>query len=91
MRRPLTKRQSQILSLVRTGINVHGYAPTLNEIGMALGGLNRATIHEQISVLVAAGLLRKNALISRGLSLPDCCPCCGTVIRFDGEDRRVRA
>lgn len=43
---PLTKRQRVVLVFVGTFIGKHGFAPSLEEIGRALGLTSLATIHK---------------------------------------------
>lgn len=43
----LTERQSQILSVIREYVKTHGYAPSIREIGEAVGikSLRGVTVH----------------------------------------------
>ncbi len=64
---PLTKRQKQVLDFAATFIEKHGYAPSLEEIGRALGLSSVATVHKHLSNLQRKGLLTREW--NRGRSL----------------------
>lgn len=64
---PITKRQKQVLDFVSTFIEKHGYAPSLEEIGRALGLSSVATVHKHLSNLQRKGLLTREW--NRGRSL----------------------
>ena len=55
----LTKRQREVYEVVRDFIARHGYSPSLEEIGGALGLSSVATVHKHVSHLVDKGLLRR--------------------------------
>src|SRR5262245_62173052 len=55
----LTRRQRDVLDVIRTFIARHGYSPSLEEIGRALGLSSVATVHKHVSHLVEKGLVRR--------------------------------
>lgn len=55
----LTPRQAQILAYITEYSDIHGYAPTLQEIGEQFGLSSVATVHKHISNLVDKGYLRR--------------------------------
>jgi repressor LexA len=55
----LTRRQRDVLEVIRTFIARHGYSPSLEEIGRALGLSSVATVHKHVSHLVDKGLVRR--------------------------------
>ncbi|MBA3583785.1 MAG: repressor LexA, partial [Gemmatimonadetes bacterium] len=42
----LTRRQHEVYDYIRSFLESHGYAPSLEEIGSALGLSSVATVHE---------------------------------------------
>lgn len=56
----LTRRQAEILEFIHQFSNVHGYAPTLQEVGEKFGLSSPATVHKHISNLVEKGFLRRS-------------------------------
>jgi repressor LexA len=56
----ITPRQMQILTYIRDFREKHGFSPTLQEIGDALG-LTKVTVFEHVGVLEAKGLLLRGA------------------------------
>ncbi len=67
----LTKRQKEILDYVRSYLGEHGYAPTLQEIGVQFELSSPATVYKHVEQLVQKGYLRKAAHQGRGLQLVD--------------------
>jgi repressor LexA len=55
----LTRRQRDVLEVIRTFIARHGYSPSLEEIGQTLGLSSVATVHKHVSHLVEKGLVRR--------------------------------
>ncbi len=55
----LTRRQRDVLEVIRTFIARHGYSPSLEEIGHPLGLSSVATVHKHVSHLVEKGLVRR--------------------------------
>lgn len=55
----LTKRQSQILSLLASFIQTKGYSPSYRELMQVLGLSSPATLHKHIKNLIEQGHLKK--------------------------------
>ncbi|MBI5613957.1 transcriptional repressor LexA [Candidatus Gottesmanbacteria bacterium] len=64
-------RERQILEFISQFIQRYGYAPTLKEIGEALGMASPATVHEHIDKLRQRGFIKKLDGTARGLDLSD--------------------
>ncbi len=56
----ITPRQMQILTYIRDFRREHGYSPTLQEMGDALG-LTKVTVFEHVGALERKGLLKRGA------------------------------
>ena len=65
----LTRRQRDVLEVIRTFIERHGYSPSLEEIGRALGLSSVATVHKHVSHLVEKGLVRRAWNQNRSIDL----------------------
>ncbi|MBZ5638012.1 MAG: transcriptional repressor LexA [Acidobacteriia bacterium] len=55
----LTRRQREVLDVIREFIGTNGYSPSLEEIGKSLGLSSVATVHKHVSHLVAKGYARR--------------------------------
>lgn len=55
----LTRRQREVLDVIRDFIEANGYSPSLEEIGGSLGLSSVATVHKHVSHLVEKGLVRR--------------------------------
>ena len=55
----LTRRQREVLDVVRDLIERNGYSPSLEEIGAELGLSSVATVHKHVSHLVQTGYVRR--------------------------------
>jgi len=66
---PLTKRQTEILSFIRSFIDSNDYAPSYREIAKSLGLSSVATVAEYISVLEIKGYLTRETSSARSLQL----------------------
>ena len=51
----LTRRQREVLDVIRDFIDERGYSPSLEEIGAQLGLSSVATVHKHVSLLVEKG------------------------------------
>ena len=67
----LTRRQRQVLDVVRTFIDENGYSPSLEEIGAELGLSSVATVHKHVSHLVQKGFMRRAWNQNRSIELVD--------------------
>jgi repressor LexA len=63
----LTRRQREVYDSIRDFVARRGYAPSLEEIGAALGLASVATVHRHVELLVEKGWLRKSPNSSRSL------------------------
>ena len=55
----LTRRQREVVEVIRDFISRNGYSPSLEEIGKALGLSSVATVHKHVTHLVAKGYARR--------------------------------
>jgi repressor LexA len=67
----LTRRQRQVLDVVRDLIEKNGYSPSLEEIGEQLGLSSVATVHKHVSHLVQKGYVRRAWNQNRSIELVD--------------------
>lgn len=65
----LTKRQTEILKTVKKFMALHGYPPTVREIGKELNLNSPATTHFHLSKLEEKGYIKKNESKNRALEL----------------------
>jgi repressor LexA len=71
----LTSRQSEILSVIQSSMSEHGYAPSMREIGAAVGLTSTASVKYQLEILEAKGFIRRDESKGRALELtPDDVP-----------------
>jgi repressor LexA len=67
----LTRRQRQVLDVIRDFIDRNGYSPSLGEIGDELGLSSVATVHKHVSHLVQKGFVRRAWNQNRSIELAD--------------------
>ncbi len=67
----LSDRQSEILSFISRHCTVHGYPPTVREIGLAVGLTSPSTVHAHLAKLEAAGPLRRDPTKPRAMLLSE--------------------
>lgn len=65
----LTRRQREVLDVIRDFIDDRGYSPSLEEIGGALGLSSVATVHKHVTHLVEKGLVRRSWNQNRSIEL----------------------
>lgn len=65
----LTTIQERILRVIRETITDRGEAPTMQEIGDAVGLRSRASVHYQLVELETKGAIVRQGHISRGIRL----------------------
>jgi repressor LexA len=65
----LTGRQQEIWDFVVEYHGLHGYPPTVREIGAAVGLASPSTVHAHLANLERAGLLRRDPTKPRALEL----------------------
>jgi len=83
----LTRRQREVLDVIREFIDTHHYSPSLEEIGRQLGLSSVATVHKHVSHLVQKGYVRRAWNQNRSIELADgeeksgisCLPLYGTI------------
>ncbi len=66
---PLTKRQREILDYLNEFIQLHGYAPSLEEIGRRFGLSSLATVHKHLANLQEKGFIKRAWNRSRSVEL----------------------
>jgi len=69
MGKGLTKRQQEILTFVHRYTDVHGYPPSVREIGQALGLTSSSTVHSHLTALGKKGYLRRDPSKPRALEI----------------------
>ena len=67
----LTPQQNRALGFIRDRILREGSAPTLEEIGVAVGVRSKGAVHRLVQALVDKGYLDREPMSWRGLSLTD--------------------
>ena len=67
----LTDRQTEILTFISKHCSVHGYPPTVREIGLAVGLTSPSTVHAHLAKLEAAGHIRRDPTKPRAMLLSD--------------------
>lgn len=67
----LSDRQSEILSFISKHCAVHGYPPTVREIGLAVGLTSPSTVHAHLAKLEAGGHIRRDPTKPRAMLLSD--------------------
>jgi repressor LexA len=65
----LTERQRAILDVIQSSIDERGYAPSVREIGDAVGLSSPSSVHAQLESLEARGYLRRDASKGRAMEL----------------------
>jgi repressor LexA len=65
----LTTTQERILRVIREAITEHGEAPSLDEIGAAVGLRSRASVHYQLGELEAKAAIVREPRRPRGIRL----------------------
>jgi repressor LexA len=67
----LTRRQREVLDVIRDFIVTNGYSPSLEEIGEALGLSSVATVHKHVTHLVDKGYARRAWNQNRSIEIVD--------------------
>jgi len=67
----LTRRQHEVLEVIRTFIGKNGYSPSLEEIGSELRLSSVATVHKHVSHLVQKGYVRRSWNQNRSIEVLD--------------------
>ena len=66
-----TARQYDVLTFIRATIEERGIAPTLEEIGMELGGISRVSVLDHLRALEKKGAIRRRPRESRAIEVLD--------------------
>ena len=72
--RELNEREREVLACIRNKIRKTGYAPSVRELGEALGLRSTSTVQMYLDRLTEMGYLRRTGGKSRSLTLPDAEP-----------------
>jgi len=75
-------RRNRVLEFVRTYTDEHGYAPSIREIGKAVGVRSTKAVKYHLDILVNEGLLKRTPRQARGLLTahqPDSLPLIGRI------------
>jgi len=67
----LTRRQHEVLEVIRSFIGKNGYSPSLEEIGTELRLSSVATVHKHVSHLVQKGYVRRAWNQNRSIEVVD--------------------
>ena len=67
----LTRRQREVLDVIRTFIEKNRYSPSLEEIGAELGLSSVATVHKHVSLLVDKGYVKRAWNQNRSIELTE--------------------
>ncbi len=65
--KPLPARQRDVINLIVSLTDEHGYPPTLAELATALGLKNRMTVHQHVAALKKKGLVHWEPGLNRSL------------------------
>jgi repressor LexA len=57
--RDLTDRQRELLAALERLHRLHGYAPSMRELGDAVGVASTSTVHHHVSVLAQRGFVER--------------------------------
>ena len=69
MPKPLSSRQKQILNCIEQHMTLHGYPPTVREIGSAVNLSSSSTVHAHLKSLEEAGHILRDAVLTRAIKL----------------------
>lgn len=65
----MTARQREILQVIRESIDMRGYAPSMREIGLAIGVVSPSSVKYQLIALEEKGYLRRDRRRPRAMEL----------------------
>jgi len=69
MTKPISTRQKQILHCIQQHMDVHGYPPTVREIGTAVNLSSSSTVHAHLKTLQEQGHIQRDAVLTRAIKL----------------------
>jgi len=81
----LTRLEEKVLQYITRYITQHGHAPTLTEIGDAIGIRSKGTVHRYIEKLVSKGHLYRSERSWRGIRLTGEHDRCLTILPLAGR------
>lgn len=67
--KPATERQHEVLRTIYHHINNHGFAPTLRELGGALGIRSTNGVNDHLTALERKGLIERTEMCSRAIRI----------------------
>lgn len=67
---PLSLRQRRVLAVIRNYVTLHGFPPSVREIGEAVG-LGTSAAHYQLRQLAEKGYIRRDPARARALQIVD--------------------
>jgi repressor LexA len=89
-RKPLTAKQTLIMTAIRASIASRGYPPSMREIGDAVGLASLSSVTHQLNQLELAGAIRRDPNRPRALEVllddPDKPVAEPTIVRYDDDD-----
>ncbi len=65
----LTKRQKEILKFIIGEVRLHGYPPSVREIGSAVGLSSSSTVHAHLTNLERKGYLKRGQALPRAIGV----------------------
>lgn len=68
-RKPLSERQRDVFDVITSTIAQRGFAPTVREIGEAVGIRSTNGINDHLNALERKGYIRRRAMQVRGIEL----------------------
>ncbi len=68
-RTPLTSRQKEILEYLQQHLKLHGYPPSIREIGKAVGLSSSSTVHTHLKLLEDKGWIRRDPTKPRAIEI----------------------
>ena len=77
----LSTRQENILKFIREFADIHGYPPTIREIGREVGISSTSVVNYNLEKLEKDGFIERNRTISRGIKLAGHAPTTADGIR----------
>ena len=69
MIKTISSRQQQILRYIQQHMDVHGYPPTVREIGSAVSLSSSSTVHAHLKSLQEQGHIERDAVLTRAIKL----------------------
>lgn len=73
----LTRKQTEILAVIRNHISLNAIAPTLHELCTAMGTTSVGTMSRHLLHLTEKGHIRRAGRSWRNMALSNACPFCG--------------